>query len=111
MARRNAPAESSGRRDARPTNASAAGPFSKPACLHQETKSAYEFRYSRVVAPRFPPTVLAKSRHGSPATSWNLLEALAGLATVLTNISGTPTASSLFSSQGRFFGSDVSPHL
>src|SRR5436190_20246217 len=83
MARRNAPAESSGRRDPRRTNASAAGPSSTPACLHQEIKSAYEFKYSRVVAPRFPPTVLAKSRHESPATSCNFLEGLAMLATVL----------------------------
>src|SRR2546429_7789741 len=83
MARRSALADSSARRAARRARAWAFELSSKPACRHQETKSVYEFKYSRGATPRFPPMVLVKSRHKSPPTNWNFFGELTVLAAAL----------------------------
>src|SRR6266480_7915980 len=83
MARPSALADSSARRAALRARAWAFEMSSKPACRHQETKSAYEFKYSRGATPRFPPTVFVKSRHRSSPTNWNFFGELTVLAATL----------------------------
>src|SRR6266480_2886233 len=80
MARPSALADSSARRAALRARAWASEMSSKPACRHQETKSVYEFKYSRGATPRFPPMVFVKSRHRSPPTNSNFFGELAVLA-------------------------------
>src|SRR6266496_6521489 len=71
MARWRVAADSSGLRAAFRSSVSAADLSNKSPCWHHETKSAYEFKYSRVERPRFPPTVFVKSSDTSPPTNWN----------------------------------------